>query len=269
MKVRAALIVLCLVVASGCAMRRDVVFLDERIDAVETLISKQKTSTDEADTAIRKEYAKLSNDFDNLTEQVRQLDGRADEKLYAIEKKTVTASKLKTEMDRMEALITDLSLRLTNMEKSIAYEKAEAKKKASADSAAVNDASASGTVSPTDTALYDDALKALEKNDTKGAREKLTALMKDYPNSKHVDNAQFWIGETYYREKWYQKAILEYQKVIENYPKGIKVPAAYLKQGLAFFELKEADNAKLILNQLIKKFPDSAETTAAKKKLGK
>lgn len=268
MKIRAALIVLCLVMASGCAMRRDVVFLDERIDAVETLISKQKTSTDEADTAIRKEYAKLSNDVDNLTEQVRQFDGRADEKLYAIEKKTVTAAKLKTEMDRMEALITDLTLRLANLEKTMAYEKAEAKKIAASSLSAV-DGSSSDNASPPDTKLYDDALKGMEKNDTKGAREKLAALIKDYPNSKHVDNAQFWIGETYYREKWYQKAILEYQKVIENHPRGIKVPAAYLKQGLAFFELKEADNAKLILNQLVKKYPDSAEAAVAKKKLGK
>lgn len=263
MKIRAALIVLCLVMTSGCALRRDVVFLDERIDAVETLISKQKTSTDEADTAIRKDYAKLSNDVDNLTEQVRQLDGRSDEKLYAIEKKTVTAAKLKTEMDRMEALITDLSLRLANLEKTMAYEKAEAKK------ISASEGTDSDTSSPPDTKLYDEALKGLEKNDTKGAREKLAAIIKDYPNSKHVDNAQFWIGETYYREKWYQKAILEYQKVIENHPRGVKVPAAYLKQGLAFFELKEADNAKLILNQLIKKYPDSAEAAAAKKKLGK
>ena len=58
--------------------------------------------------------------------------------------------------------------------------------------------------------------------------------MEKYPKSNSADNAQFWIGEIYYREKWYEKAILEYQKVIENYPQGNKISAALLKQGLHF-----------------------------------
>lgn len=231
MKLYVTLIVFCVVVTSGCALRRDVVFLDERIDAVETQISKQKTAMDEADTSIRKEYAKLSNDFDKLTEQIQQVDGRADEKIYEIEKKSVSPAKMKTEMERIEALITDLSLRLTNIEKYIAYDKNEVKKKADSDAAAA----AAEAAGPPDTRLYDEALKAIESNDQKTARDKLTVLMKDYPNSKHVENAQFWIGETYYREKWYQKAILEYQKVIENHPKCIKVPGRLSQTGPCFF----------------------------------
>ena len=41
-------------------------------------------------------------------------------------------------------------------------------------------------------------------------------MLKRFPQSDQADNAQFWIGETYYRENWYEKAILEYQKVIEK-----------------------------------------------------
>jgi TolA-binding protein len=58
--------------------------------------------------------------------------------------------------------------------------------------------------------------------------------LKRFPKSDNADNAQFWIGEIYYRQKWYETAILEYQKVIENYPKGNKVQASLLKQGFAF-----------------------------------
>jgi TolA-binding protein len=52
--------------------------------------------------------------------------------------------------------------------------------------------------------------------------------------------------------------------VIEKYPKGNKVPAAYLKQGLSFFKLGENANAKLVLNELIKRFPESSEADAAR-----
>jgi TolA-binding protein len=76
----------------------------------------------------------------------------------------------------------------------------------------------------------------------------------------------FWIGEIYYKEQWYQKAILEYQKVIENYPDGNKAPAAYFKQALAFEKLGEKDNSQLIISELLKKFPDSKEAELAKKR---
>jgi tol-pal system protein YbgF len=82
-----------------------------------------------------------------------------------------------------------------------------------------------------------------------------------------ADGAQFWLGEIYYHEKWYEKAILEYQKVIEGYPKGKKTPSALLKQGLAFLNLGDNANAGLILKELIRKFPDSNEANVAKNKL--
>ena len=43
--------------------------------------------------------------------------------------------------------------------------------------------------------------------------KKFKELIERFPKSERADNAQFWIGEIYYREKWYEKAILEYQKV--------------------------------------------------------
>jgi TolA-binding protein len=68
-------------------------------------------------------------------------------------------------------------------------------------------------------------------------------------------------------EKWYEKAILEYQKVLEQYPDSNKVAAARLKQGYAFAELGEKANARLILNELITRYPDSREAMFAREKL--
>jgi TolA-binding protein len=70
-------------------------------------------------------------------------------------------------------------------------------------------------------------------------------------------------------ETWYEKAILEYQKVLEQYPDSNKTAAARLKQGYAFAELGEHANARLILNELITRYPDSREAGFAKEKLKK
>jgi TolA-binding protein len=60
---------------------------------------------------------------------------------------------------------------------------------------------------------------------------------------------------------------LEYQKVIERYPQGNKVPAALLKQGMAFTALGDTENAKLIFKELLARYPQSTEAKAAAQKL--
>ena len=115
--------------------------------------------------------------------------------------------------------------------------------------------------------IYRTAKQAFDQGDSDTARKKFQELIERYPKSERADNAQFWIGEIYYREKWFEKSILEYQKVIENYPTGNKVPASLLKQGLAFFNLGDKANSRLILQELIKKHPQSNEAKIAKDKL--
>jgi TolA-binding protein len=60
---------------------------------------------------------------------------------------------------------------------------------------------------------------------------------------------------------------LEYQKVLENYPNSNKNAAARLKQGYAFAALGEKANARLILKELITRYPNSQEAKYAKEKL--
>jgi TolA-binding protein len=55
--------------------------------------------------------------------------------------------------------------------------------------------------------------------------------------------------------------------VIEKYPKGNKVPASLLKQGFAFLNLGDKSNSRLILEELIRKYPKSNEAKIARDKL--
>lgn len=99
------------------------------------------------------------------------------------------------------------------------------------------------------------------------ARVMFEDFVKFYPNSKIIDSAVFWIGETYYREDNYERAILEYQNLLDNYPNGNKVPAAIYKQGLAFIAIGDAANGKILLEDLVNRFPDSQEARVAANRL--
>ena len=115
--------------------------------------------------------------------------------------------------------------------------------------------------------IYTAAIQFVDQKNYEAARKKLKAFLKRHPQSTRADNAQFWIAETYFREQWYEKALIEYQNVIERYPKGNKVPAAYLKQALAFEKIGDKANARLVLKELIKKFPKVNEAKIARQKL--
>jgi tol-pal system protein YbgF len=115
--------------------------------------------------------------------------------------------------------------------------------------------------------LYKNAYETYQKGDYEGARRKFEAFLKQYPNTELSDNAQFWIGETYYAKKDYEKAILEYEKAIAKYPEGDKIPAALFKQALAFLELGDKTNGRNLLRRVMERYPHSEQADMAKKRL--
>lgn len=114
---------------------------------------------------------------------------------------------------------------------------------------------------------YDEAWRFLEQKDYKRAIDRFRAFLKKHSKSAYADNAQYWIGEAYYALREFDQAILEFDAVRRNHPKGDKVPAALLKQGFAFAELGDKVDARLILQELINRYPQSSEASKAKQKL--
>ncbi|MCZ6450585.1 MAG: tol-pal system protein YbgF [Deltaproteobacteria bacterium] len=111
---------------------------------------------------------------------------------------------------------------------------------------------------------YDQAWRLMERNDYRGAIARFKKFLKSHSRSELADNAQYWIGESYYALKQFDQAILEFDTVRRKYPKGDKVPAALLKLGFSFAELGDKVDARLILQELIVRYPESREAVKAK-----
>ena len=114
---------------------------------------------------------------------------------------------------------------------------------------------------------YEAARRALEKKDYKLAVGRFKEFLKKHAKSKLAANAQYWLGECHYALREFDQAIIEFDAVRRKYPQGDKVPAALLKQGYAFAELGEKVNARLILQEVVEKYPQSSEAAKAKLKL--
>lgn len=114
---------------------------------------------------------------------------------------------------------------------------------------------------------YEAAWKLLEQKNYRPAIARFKEFIKKHPQSEYADNAQYWIGESHYALREFDQAILEFDAVRRKYPKGDKVPAALLKQGFAFAELGDKVDARLILQELVDRYPQSQEAAKAKQKL--
>ena len=88
------------------------------------------------------------------------------------------------------------------------------------------------------------------------------SFIKNYPDSKYSDNAQYWLGEANYVSRNYEKALNEFQRLIAKFPDSTKISGARLKIGYTYFELKNWSAASASLQQVIKLHPN---TTVAKK----
>lgn len=112
-----------------------------------------------------------------------------------------------------------------------------------------------------DRANYQAAFELLKQGRYKEASAALRQFRVAFPDSGLADNAQYWLAETYYVSQSYDKALPEFETVVQKYPSSRKIPDALLKIGYCNYELKNFSAARKALQEVVNNYP---ETTAAR-----
>ncbi|MGE0080134.1 MAG: tol-pal system protein YbgF [Thiohalomonadaceae bacterium] len=89
-------------------------------------------------------------------------------------------------------------------------------------------------------------------------------FLKQYPQGRYAHIAQYWLGEASYAQRHFKQAITEYQKLLDNYPRSPKLAEAMLKIGYSYNELGDKAAATRVLNELVKRYPNSTEAGQAR-----
>ena len=126
---------------------------------------------------------------------------------------------------------------------------------------------AAAATATSDREAYQAALERLKGKDYAGADKALNEFVAGYPQSALVDNAKYWLGETYYVEKRYGEAIASFEHVVRDHPDSRKVPDALLKIGYSQYELKRYREAREALARVVQKYPDTTAAAEAKERL--
>ncbi len=104
---------------------------------------------------------------------------------------------------------------------------------------------------------YQYARSLLAKADYPAAERTLKAFIKAYPENDLTENAEYWLGETYYVRSDYTNAAVTYADGYKKFSKGSKAPDNLLKLGLSLANLGEAEQACKAFAEIEKKFPNA------------
>jgi tol-pal system protein YbgF len=116
---------------------------------------------------------------------------------------------------------------------------------------------------------YRRALQSYRDGQTTQAIQQFRDYLRNNPKSDLADNAQYWIGESYYSKSDYNRSIIELNEVLLKYPQGDQVPGALLALATSFANSGDKIDAKLILQKLVSDHPKSEEAEIGRQQLQK
>jgi tol-pal system protein YbgF len=268
MKLTRPFLAVCIFSLAGCASQGALDSARNDIDAVKTRLysveknlggirdeSKEGIGAIEKNiksdvAAVRKLAADLQASIDSQKTEMQALNGKLDDMTVSLKKPTEDLSLYREDADKRIIALEDRIVRLQSTVDEFTKKLGELSQKKEA--------------AQTPDSLYMKGLDTFKAGDMSTARDIFSKFLEQYPQHDLAANAHYWIGETHYSEKSYEPAILSFQEVIKNFPTKDKVPAAMLKQAMAFSAINDIKSAKYVLKKLGESFPKSEEAAKAK-----
>jgi outer membrane protein assembly factor BamD len=123
--------------------------------------------------------------------------------------------------------------------------------------------------------LYQLGQSELEKKRYADAREQFRKVVERHPNSSYAPRARFLIGESYYREPDFDKAIKEFEGFLAFYPRHQIADLVQFRLAMSYYdqikpieqEQAFAQKAMEQFKKLVKEYPESRYATDALAKL--
>jgi tol-pal system protein YbgF len=220
---------------------------DERMGVMKNLLEQNTDVANKVNSVIGELQASVNKQQQERGTQVDQISGQI--------------QALNDTMDELKVRLAKLSKQLEDMQatqQSLAAQQAQAQQQAKEIAQA-----------PPPDVLYNNALRDYNgaKNDV--AVQEFNEYIKFYPNTDKAGNAYFYLAEIQFKSGDYQKAVVNYDLVLQNFPSGNKAASAQLKKGFALLELGKEDEGTQELKHVIQRYPKTTEAAQARERLRK
>src|SRR4030081_23309 len=259
----ALMLTLGLIPAYGAS--KEIIQLQTQVDQLQQQMTQMKQSFDER-MGVMKNLVEQNTDVANkvnatlkdlqtsINKQQQDRGGQVDQISGQIQALNDTMDELKVRLAKLSKQLEDMQ----STQQSLAASQAQQQQQAQAIAQA-----------PPPDVLYNNALRDYNgaKNDL--ATQEFNDYIKFYPNTDLAGNAYFYLAEIQFKAGDYQKAIANYDLVLQNFPSGNKAAAAQLKKGFALLELGKGDEGVQELKHVVQRYPRTNEAVQARERLRK
>jgi len=114
---------------------------------------------------------------------------------------------------------------------------------------------------------YRKALAMVRDGQFEEAAESFNIFLDHYPDSSYADNANYWIGETYYVTRDFEPALEIFTGLVKDFPDSPKVPDTRLKIGYIYYEQHDWPAAHEELSSIVSTYPDTEVAQLANARL--
>ena len=102
---------------------------------------------------------------------------------------------------------------------------------------------------------YDHAFELLRASNFEGAENGFKGFITKNPQDKLIDNAKYWLGETYYARGHFDAAAVAFADAYQTAPQGTKAADSLFKLGMSLEGLNKHDDACTTFSEIKNKFP--------------
>ncbi len=120
--------------------------------------------------------------------------------------------------------------------------------------------------SPADDKAFSEGMRLYREKKYDAARNRFYQYLKNQRGPK-APEARYYLADSFYQEKRYREAAVEFNKVVNLHPKNVLAPSALLRQALSYEQLQQKENYRIALKKLVKDYPNSPEAREARKRL--
>lgn len=269
------ILVLIIILLATTVQAQEIVGIQEQIDAIkeEMMILQRKVYRDNTDSSVYESNpARAEVKIGEYDEIIRNLNGKVDEIEHT----------LKTLEEKIDAINKDMDIRFRLLEgkpipagqtSMTTPKKFDTVIAQGAPKSIVGDEISTGVLKNLQPEkdmsvdqLYTTGLEALKSGDTQKAETYFLLILNKFSTDKLAGNAQYWLGEVYYKDKKFDKAAVAFAKGYNDYKDGAKGADSLLKLGLSMAQIGKKNEACLAFVNLPTEFKNADDNIKAKAK---
>ena len=240
-------------VAAGCVSSSDIEGLHGQLDEIQSqvLAAQQQAPSKQEVTSLEE---RVSDRMEMLLRSEADMQVRLQE--------------LSAQIEQLQSQLESTNQRLNQVSQAIATTNQELRTLRTAPPPAPPGESMSQVIITSDPeSLYQTAYNDYLRGSYDAAIREFEEYVSNFPDTELADNAVYWIGESFYRQRKFRQAIEQFNMVLDRYPRSDKVPSAALKKGYAHLELGERSQGVAQLQYVVRQFPGGDEANLAAQRL--